>query len=287
MAWSTAKTEKPAETAQRRLIKPTSGWAPVRAHELWEYRELLYFLTWRDVKVRYKQAILGVAWVVMQPLMAIVIFGVVFNRVLGVGSGDPDIPYPVMTFAGLLPWQLFSGSLQRAGTSLVSNAALLTKVYFPRLVIPVSGVLAGVIDFAISLIVFLIMMAIYGIVPPWQIVFLPFLVVMAMLTALAFGLWLSALNVLYRDVQYVIPYVIQMWLFITPVAYPATAVKGFWRYLYGLNPMAGVVQGFRWCLYGDAAPDILLSVAGAVVLLLLVTGLFYFRRMERVFADVV
>jgi lipopolysaccharide transport system permease protein len=239
------------------------------------------------VKVRYKQAVLGVAWVVMQPLMAIIVFGVVFNRVLGVESGDPDIPYPVMTFAGLLPWQLFAGALQRGGISLVGNANLLTKVYFPRLVIPISAVLAGIVDFGISLVVFLIMMGAYGIAPSWQIVFLPFLVLLAMATALAFGLWLSALNVMYRDVQYIIPYLIQLWLFLSPVAYPATAVTGPWRYVFGLNPMAGVVQGFRWCLYGDRAPDVLLFVAGVIVLLVLVSGLFYFRRMERVFADVV
>jgi lipopolysaccharide transport system permease protein len=274
-------------STSRRVIKATSGWAPVRVRELWEYRELLYFLTWRDVKVRYKQAVLGVAWVVMQPLMAIIVFGVVFNRVLGVESGDPDIPYPVMTFAGLLPWQLFAGALQRGGISLVGNANLLTKVYFPRLVIPISAVLAGIVDFGISLVVFLIMMGAYGIAPSWQIVFLPFLVLLAMATALAFGLWLSALNVMYRDVQYIIPYLIQLWLFLSPVAYPATAVTGPWRYVFGLNPMAGVVQGFRWCLYGDRAPDVLLFVAGVIVLLVLVSGLFYFRRMERVFADVV
>lgn len=276
-----------AEAPERRTIKPTSGWAPVRLGELWEFRELLYFLTWRDIKVRYKQAILGVAWVVVQPLLAIVIFGVVFNRVLGVDSGDPNVPYAVMTFAGLLPWQLFAGALQRSGTSLVSNAGLLTKVYFPRLVIPVSGVLAGLVDFAIAFIVFLIMMFAYGMAPGWQVVFLPLLVLLAMATALGFGLWFAALNVLYRDVQYIIPYLIQMWLFISPVAYPANDISGVWRYLYGLNPMAGVVQGFRWCLYGDQAPDVLLFVSTGIVVIVLVSGLYYFRRTERRFADVV
>ncbi len=271
----------------RRIIRPTSGWVAVRARELWEYRELLYFLVWRDVKVRYKQAVLGVAWVVLQPLLAIVVFGVVFNKVLGVESDDPRVPYAIMTYAGLLPWQLFSGALQRAGTSLVSNSNLLTKVYFPRLVIPVSGVVAGLVDFAISLVVFLIMMGGYGMLPSWRIVFLPLLVVLAMATALGFGLWLSALNVMYRDVQYVIPYLIQLWLFLSPVAYPATEIEGFWRYVYGLNPLAGVVQGFRWCLYGDRAPDALLAVSAGIVALVLVGGLYYFRRMERRFADVV
>lgn len=287
MAGSAAEAQTPSGPPERRIIKPTSGWAPVRLRELWEYRELLYFLTWRDIKVRYKQAILGIAWVVVQPLLAIVVFGVVFNLVLGVDSGDPNVPYPVMTFAALLPWQLFSGSLQRAGTSMVSNAGLLTKVYFPRLVIPVSGVLAGLVDFAIAFVVFLIMMFAYGMTPTWQIVFLPFLVLLAMATALGFGLWLAALNVLYRDVQYIIPYLIQMWLFISPVAYPLDDVTGPLRYLYGLNPMAGVVQGFRWCLYGDRAPDTLLFVAIGIVSVVLVSGLYYFRRTERRFADVV
>jgi len=280
-----AAAQKAAAT--RHVIRPSSGWAAVRFRELWAYRELLYFLTWRDVKVRYKQAVLGVAWVVVQPLLAIVVFGVVFNRVLGVESPDPQVPYAIMTFAGLLPWTLFAGSLQRVGTSLVNNANLLTKVYFPRLIVPVSGVLAGLVDFAISLVVFLIMLFAFGLTPPWQIVFLPLLTLLAMATSLAFGLWFSALNVMYRDVQWIIPYVIQMWMFLSPVAYPIESVDGVWRWIYGLNPMAGVVQGFRWCLYGDQAPDVLLTVASIIVLLVLVSGVFYFRRMERRFADVV
>lgn len=277
----------PVEKA-RRVIKPTRGWAALRLSELWEYRELLYFLTWRDIKVRYKQAVLGVAWAVLQPVLTMVVFDVVFNRLMRVPyKSVNDVPYTIFTYAGLLPWQLFAGALQRAGTSLVGNANLLTKVYFPRLIIPMSAVLAGLVDFAISFVVFLILMAVYGMAPSWQIVFLPFLVLLAMATALAFGLWLSALNVLYRDVQYIIPFVVQLGMFLSPVAYAPTSLSGPWQLVYALNPIAGVIAGFRWALIGGAAPNGTLAVSSVMVLVLLVTGLMYFKRMERTFADVV
>jgi len=261
---------------------------------MWEYRELLYFLTWRDIKVRYKQAVLGVAWAVLQPLVTMIVFTIVFQMIAkvsytpGVVNGK-EIPYPIFTYVGLLPWNLFAGALGRAGTSLVGNANLLTKVYFPRLVIPISAVIAGLIDFVIAFVVFLVLMAAYGIAPSWHMVWLPLLVLLAMVTSLAFGLWFSALNVLYRDVAYIIPFLLQIWMFLTPIIYepPAFANHPTYRFLYNLDPMVGVVQGFRWALIGGDHPSGMVALATVGMLVVLGTGLLYFKRMERTFADVV
>lgn len=254
--------------------------------ELWNYRELLYFLTWRDLKVHYKQTALGAAWAVIQPLFMMIVFSVFFGRLAGMPSDG--IPYPVFTFCGLLPWQLFANALTASSNSLVSNQNLITKVYFPRLVVPISAVLGGLVDFAIAFVILIGMLVIYGIVPGWQIIALPAFILFAVTTALAVGLWLSALNVQYRDVRYTINFLIQFWLFATPVAYPSSIVPAQWRMLYGLNPMAGVVEGFRWCLLAKRdAPSPLIFVSALVVVVLLVGGLFYFRRMEQQFADVV
>lgn len=266
------------------------GWVALNLRELWTYRELLYFLTWRDVLVRYKQAVLGVAWAVLQPFLTMIVFTVVFNRVLGVQSPDPDLPYEVFSFAGLLPWQFFAGALARSGVSLVGNANLLSKVYFPRLVIPISAVLAGLVDFVISFLVLLILMAFYGIVPGWEVVFLPLFLLLAIATALGVSLWLSALNVLFRDVQYIIPFLVQLWMFVSPVIYPISNIpEGPLRVVYSLNPMTGVIGGFRWALlgHGQQFPGGYLWISVGVVAVLFVGGLFYFKRMERVFADVV
>jgi lipopolysaccharide transport system permease protein len=286
----------PANEAGRstRVIKPAKGWASLHLAELWEYRELLYFLTWRDVKVRYKQAVLGVAWAVLQPVLTMIVFTIVFQKIArvpykpGVVNGK-EIPYPIFTYVGLLPWNLFSGSLGRAGTSLVGNANLLTKVYFPRLVIPISAVVTGLVDFVIAFVVFLALMAAYGIAPSWQMISLLLLVPLAMATSLAFGFWLSALNVLYRDVQYVIPFLIQLWMFLTPIIYepPAFAHHAAWRFLYNLNPMVGVVEGFRWALIDGDPPGGMVALSSVIMLACLVTGLMYFKLMERTFADVV
>jgi lipopolysaccharide transport system permease protein len=267
-------------------IKPSRGWTAINFRELWEYRELLVFLTWREVMIRYKQAVLGIAWAILQPLFTVLIFSVIFGRLAKLPSDG--IPYPLFSFAALLPWQLFSGSLTRLGTSLVGNANLITKVYFPRLIIPLSAVGAGVVDFGLSFLVFLGMMAYYGVKIHLLILLLPFFILFAVLTSLAVGLWLSALNVQYRDIQHVIPFLIQAWMYASPVAYSAGLIpSGPWRFIYGLNPMAGVIQGFRWILLGGNPPDALMLASVLMVSLLLVSGLFYFRRMERIFADVI
>jgi len=273
-------------TLPETVYEPSRGWISLKLGEVWQYRELLYFLTWRDVKIRYKQAALGVGWAILQPLLTMVIFSVIFGGLAKLPSDG--IPYPVFSYVALLPWQLFAGSLQRAGTSLVGNANLLTKVYFPRLIIPFSAVGAGLVDFGVSFVVLLGLMLYYGITPTWAILTLPFFVLLALLTALAVGLWLSALNVQYRDVQYAIPFLIQAWMYASPVAYSAGLIpSGIWRIVYGLNPLAGVIQGFRWALVGGTPPDELMVVSVVIVIILLISGLFYFRRMEKTFADVV
>jgi lipopolysaccharide transport system permease protein len=267
------------------FIDPPSGWTSIGFRELWAYRELLYFLTLRDIKVRYKQTALGAAWAVIQPLFMMLVFSLFFGRLAKVPSDG--IPYPVFTFCALLPWQLFAHALTESSNSLVANERLITKVYFPRLIVPIAAVLGGLVDFAVAFVILLAMIIYYGIVPTWAVVTLPAFILLAVLTALAVGLWLSALNVKYRDVRYTINFLIQFWLFATPVAYPSSIVPERWRALYGLNPMAGVVEGFRWALLGKQPPGALLAVSVGVVVAILFGGLYYFRRMEQEFADVV
>ncbi|HLG14370.1 MAG TPA: ABC transporter permease [Blastocatellia bacterium] len=267
-------------------IRPSKGWVSLRLRELWDYRELLYFLVWRDVKVRYKQTVLGAAWAIIQPLFLMLVFSLFFGR-LGKIPSD-GVPYTLFAYCGLLPWQLFAHALGESSNSLVANERLITKVYFPRLVIPISAVVAGLADFAISFAVLIAMMACYGLAPAWHVLTLPFFVLFAVMTALAVGLWLSALNVQYRDVRYTLTFLTQLWLFATPVAYPSSLVPEKWRALLGLNPMAGVVEGFRWALLGKGeGPGPLMAVSVGVVAVTLVGGLFYFRRMERTYADMV
>jgi len=274
-----------AEALPTFSIDPPSGWTSIGLRELWAYRELLYFLTWRDIKVRYKQTALGAAWAIIQPLFMMLVFSLFFGRLAGIQSDG--IPYPIFTFCALLPWQLFAHALSESSNSLVANERLITKVYFPRLVIPMAAVLGGLVDFGVAFVLLLGMMAYYGIVPTSAVVALPGFIVLAVMTALAVGLWLSALNVKYRDVRYTINFLIQLWLFATPIVYPSSLVPERWRALYGLNPMAGVVEGFRWALLGSKPPGAMLWVSIGVVILLLVGGLYYFRRMEQEFADVV
>jgi lipopolysaccharide transport system permease protein len=266
------------------VIRPARGWTHPQLGDLWNYRELIGFLTWRDISVRYKQTVFGVAWAVIQPFFTMVVFSIFFGHLAKIGSDG--VPYPIFSYAGLLPWQFFSYSLTQSGNSLVANQSLVSKVYFPRLAIPIAVVLAGLVDLVIASSVLAGMMVWYGIAPPVQIVLLPLFVLLAIATSIGVGLWLSALAVEYRDIQYVIPFLLQFWLFVTPIAYPASIVPAGYRFLLGLNPMAGVVEGFRWTILGtDSAPGPLILVSIAVTLLLLVTGLFHFRRMEATFAD--
>jgi lipopolysaccharide transport system permease protein len=268
------------------FIRPAKGWVSLNLRDLWEYRELLYFLTWRDIKVRYKQTALGAAWAVLQPLLTMVVFTIFFGKLAKIPSDN--LPYPIFAYTALLPWQLFAYALNQSGNSLVANQQLITKVYFPRLMIPLSALLAGLVDFLIAFVVLLGMMVYYGIWPTIAILTLPLFLLLALATALAAGLWLSALNVEYRDVRYTIPFLTQFWLFVTPIAYPSSLVPERWRTLYGLNPMAGVVEGFRWALLGQGGGmGGLMIVSVFAVIVLLVGGLVYFRRMEKTFADVV
>ncbi len=267
-------------------IEPTGSWLSLNLREFWSYRELLYFLVWRDVKVRYKQTAIGIGWTILQPLLTMVIFTLVFGKLAKVPSDG--LPYPVFAYTALLPWNLFAGALNRCTTSLVASANLITKVYFPRLIVPASATLSGVIDFGISFVFLLLMMLWFGIVPTVGALVLPVFLALTLMTVLAVGLWLSALNVRYRDVGHAIPFLIQIWMFLSPVAYPASLVPERWRMLYSLNPLVGVIEGFRWALLGKETPDFdLIAVSTVVVIVLLYGGLVYFRRIERTFADVV
>jgi len=267
-------------------IEPSRGWVSLRLAELWEYRELLYFLVWRDIKVRYKQTVLGAAWAVIQPFFTMLVFSLFFGRLAKMPSDG--IPYPIFSYSALVPWMFFANALSQSSNSLVGSANLITKVYFPRLTIPIATVLSGVVDFALSFIVLLAMMLYYSVRPTWNILWLPLFLLLALVTALGVGLWLSALNVQFRDVRYVVPFITQFWMFATPIAYPSSLLRKPWRTLYGLNPMTGVVEAFRWALLGSKTrpgPMIAASVLAAVAIL--IGGAFYFRRMEKNFADVV
>ena len=268
------------------VIEPSRGWISLNLRDLWEYRELLYFLTWRDIKVRYKQTILGAAWAIIQPFFTMVVFSLFFGRLARMPSDD--IPYPLFSYAALVPWTFFANGLSNSSSSLVGSANLLRKVYFPRLVIPISAVMAGGLDFVLAFVVLVGMMLFYGIVPTAAIAWLPLLLVLALVTALGVGLWLTAMNVQFRDVRYAVPFLVQAWMFATPIAYPSSLLDEPWRTLYGINPMAGVVEGFRWALLGtETAPGPIVLVSAVVAVGLLVSGAYYFRRMERTFADLV
>ncbi len=281
-----------AEKSQPQVtyLHPTRGLAALNLGDLWRYRELVYFLVWRDIKVRYKQAVLGVAWAVIQPLITVLVFTFVFGSKANLPVPGVIGFYPLLTMSGLLPWQLFSGALTRASNSLVHNANLLTKVYFPRLIIPFSSVVAGLVDFGISFVILLGMMLYYGKWPTWNILWLIPLTALTILTSLAVGLWLSALNVNYRDVQQAVPFLVTTWMYASPVAYASEIINGTGKLggmLYALNPMTGVIQGFRWALFGGPPPGDLFWISVGMVVFLLVSGLVYFKRMERTFADTV
>ena len=268
------------------ILKPSKGWSSINLGEIWQYRELIYFLTWRDLKVRYKQTALGAFWAILQPFLTMVVFSIFFGRLLGVPSGD--VPYPVFSYTALLPWGLFSKAMADSGRSLVTNRAMITKVYFPRLTIPLASVLAGVADFGIAFIVLLGMMWYYDLKITSNIWTLPLFLLLALVTSLGVGLWLSAMNVFYRDIGYVIPFLTQLWFYLSPIVYSTNTVPEKWQPIYALNPMVGVIDGFRWALLGqEPAPGPLLAISASVALLMLISGAFYFRRVERAFADVV
>jgi lipopolysaccharide transport system permease protein len=267
-------------------LQPSEGWRKLNLKEVWQYRELLYFLSWRDVKIRYKQTILGVLWAIVQPLLTMMVFSLFFGK-LGKIPSD-GIPYPIFAYAALVPWTFFANGLTQSSNSLVQNGNLLKKVYFPRLIVPISSVLSGIVDFLFSFIVLAAMMLAYGVVPTVNIIWLPLLLLLAFGTALGVGLWLSAMNVQFRDVRYTIPFLTQFWLFATPIAYPSSLLSEPWRTVYGVNPMVGVVEGFRWALLGaETAPGPMIMVSVVVTCTLIMSGLYYFRRLERTFADTV
>jgi lipopolysaccharide transport system permease protein len=268
------------------VIQPRKSLFALDLKAVWEYRELLYFLVWRDLKIRYRQTLIGVGWVVLQPLITMVVFTIIFRRVAQIPSDG--IPYPIIVFSALLPWNLFAHSLTRGTGSVVMNAQLVSKIYFPRLILPISGVLSPLVDFAIGFAILGGMMIWYGTVPHWGIVALPFLLLLATCTSLAVGLWLSALNVRYRDVGHAVPFLTQVWMFASPVAYPISVVPEQWRLIYSFNPMVGVIEGFRWALLGKESPDfVAMAVSAVMVFVVLLPGLVYFRYTERTFADVV
>jgi homopolymeric O-antigen transport system permease protein len=267
-------------------IEPSTGWVDLKLRELWAYRELLHFLAWRDVKVRYKQTLLGGAWAILQPFTAMVVFSLVFGRLAKIPSDG--IPYPIFNYAALVPWMFFANGLNHVSNSLVNSSNLVKKVYFPRLVMPIASMLAGLIDFLLAFVILVAMMFYYGVVPTVNVLWLPMLLLLALAAALSVGLWLAALNVQFRDVRHIVPFLTQLWLFATPIVYPSSLFSEPWRTLYGLNPMAGVVEGFRWALLGtNTTPGLMVIVSGLVVLGLLIGGAFYFRRMEKTFADMV
>ncbi len=276
------------------VLRPPHGLAALTLRDLWVYRELVYFLTWRDLRVRYKQTLLGATWAILQPLLQMIVFTLLFNKVGKIDSGA--VPYPIFAFTALLPWGLFTKALTDAGRSLVNNRNMITKIYFPRLIIPFATILSGLVDFGISFLVLICLMVYYNLVPgsgyhvslTSSMWFLPLFLLLSLVTSLGVGLWLSALNVIYRDVGYIIPFLTQFWLFITPVAYPVSVVTGKWRLVYALNPMVGVVEGFRWVLLGTpmtASTGSMLWISIGVSMVVLVSGLFYFRYMEKTFAD--
>lgn len=269
------------------VIQPERGWVGLRLRELWEYRELLYFLTWREVKVRYKQTAIGAAWALIQPLFTMLVFALFFGRLAKMPSDG--IPYPVFSLAGLVPWTFFANGLAQSSNSLVGNANLVSKVYFPRLAVPIASILSGLVDFVLSFLLLVGLMLIEGVHVTAHVLWLPAFLLLAVITSLGAGLWLSALNVEYRDVRYAVPFLVQFWMFATPIAYPSSLLKTEpWRSLYGINPMVGVVEGFRWSLLGTGnAPGMMMAFSVLVSVLLLMSGAYYFRRMERNFADVI
>jgi lipopolysaccharide transport system permease protein len=286
MSETSIEVTKAQAASETLVLKPSKGWVSLQLGDLWRYRELIFFLTWRDVLVRYKQTLLGAAWAIIQPVMQMLVFNFLFGNVAEIPTGD--IPRPVFTFAALLPWNLFAKALGDASRSLVSSASMITKVYFPRLVIPLASTLSGVVDFAIAFVILVGMMFYYKVPLTGQIWAVPLFILLTLVAALGVGLWFSAWNLHYRDVRYLLPFLTQFWLFATPIAYPLSEIPAELKVLYSVNPMVGVVEGFRWALAdGPQVEPVVLILSISVSLLMLVSGLFYFKRMERTFADMV
>lgn len=268
------------------VLKPSRGWMGINLKEIWKYRELLFFLIWRDVKVRYKQTVFGATWAIIQPFFMMVIFTVVFGNLARIPSDG--IPYPIFSYTALVPWTFFASGLNKSSNSLLASSALIKKIYFPRLVIPLATVFSGLVDFVLAFIVLLGMMMFFGIVPTVAVLWLPFFLLLALVTSLGVGLWLTAMNVQFRDIRYIVPFLVQAWMYASPVVYPSSLLSEPWRTVYGINPMAGVVEGFRWALLGtNTKPGPIIFVSTLVALVLLISGAFYFRRLEKSFADVV
>ena len=278
--------EQTPESVQRILIQPSKGLFNFDLRELWQYKELLYFLIWKEVKVRYKQTIIGGAWAIIQPLLTMVIFTIIFGRLAKIPSDG--MPYPVFTYTALLPWMLFAQALTRSGGSLVSNANLITKVYFPRLLVPLSAALAPIVDFIVSFLILLGMLAWYGIPPTLGILALPFFLALTLVTAISVNLWLAPINVKYRDVAHTLPFLSQIWMYASPVVYPLSMIPEKWQFLYSINPMVGVIEGFRWALLGKQSPNFMaMAISVIVVMALFLGGILYFKKMEQTFADVI
>ena len=281
-----AKSIELARQPETIYIKPSTGLTALNLRDLWIYRELVYFMIWRDIKVRYKQTVLGAAWAIIQPVLTMLVFNFIFGSIAKVPTDG--IPYPIFSYTALLPWGLFSAALNNASRSLTTNTSMVTKIYFPRLVLPLASVLGNLVDFAIAFLILIVMMIYYKVTPTAAIWTLPLFILLSIIAALGVSLWLAAINVQYRDVNYVLPFLTQFWMFVTPVAYSSKVISPKWQIVYSLNPMAGVVNGFRWALLGTpTGPNLRLLVSVGVSLLVLVTGLFYFRYMERTFADMI
>lgn len=285
MRASSLKSETVGGSAPTVVIRPPKGWVPLNLRDMWRYRELLYFLTWREIKVRYKQTALGFTWAIIQPFGMMVVFTLFFGNLAKIPS--EGIPYPLFNYAALLPWTLFAEGVTRSSSSIVNEANLVKKVYFPRLIMPLASILSPVVDFAIAFTILIGMMVYYGYAPTMNILWLPALIILALMTALAVGLWLSAINAKYRDVKYAVPFLIQLWLFASPVVYASSLLPERFQTIYGLNPMAGVIEGFRWALLGTNPPGHLIGVSVTIVVVILISGAFYFRRSEKTFADVI
>ncbi len=285
MSQALSKGFNSADEVPKIIIRPPSGWMPIDLKELWAYRELIYTFSTRDIKVRYKQTALGAAWAIIQPLFAMVVFTIFFGGLAKIPS--EGIPYPIFSYSALLPWTLFAEGVSRSTSSMISNANIMTKVYFPRMIMPISGIISPLVDFAVAFIFLIGMILYYGFVPTTNIIWLPAFILLALATSLGVGLWLSALNVQYRDFQYTVPFLIQIWLYASPVVYASSLVPDKYRMIYGLNPMAGVIEGFRWALLGTEPPSYMVFVSVMMVVLILISGSYYFKRMEKNFADIV